>query len=431
MDKYLESEIMKSMKKTMMLFAIFLIGIIAACSVHADTGSLKVTMLNQDPNPARASGTMNIRFQVENTGDFAASNIQLSIIDEYPFTVLDQDKTKTISSLSPHQTGNNAANIEFTVRIDKDANMNSYPLRMKYKDSSGVEIIKTYDIAITSQNYAQIIYLDKSRLEPGSETQLNFTINNVGNAPLQNMVFSWNEPTGAILPVYSDDTRYIKYLDVGQSVQLQYTVVADVNAKPGLYQLNLNLKYESTSNISTSIVNSKAGVFIGGQTDFDVAFSESTAGQTSLSVANTGNNPALSVSVRIPDQENYRVSGSNSAIIGNLDKGDYTLVSFQITPRNAGNFTRTGNFRNMINQTNRTGPGNNLQVIIEYTDTTGQRVSVDKSIPIQFRNNTGVAFGQTSAKSGFIGSTIFWILVIVIVAVAGYTYYRKKSRKKK
>jgi DNA polymerase III epsilon subunit-like protein len=79
---------------------------------------------------------------------------------------------------------------------------------------------------------------------------------------------------------------------------------ADVNAKPGLYQLNLNLKTESLiGNASSSVISTKAGMFIGGETDFDVAFSESSAGQTSLSVANTGNNPAQSVSVKIPQQE--------------------------------------------------------------------------------------------------------------------------------
>jgi len=240
----------------------------------------------------------------------------------------------------------------------------------------------------------------------------------------------------------------VKYLDVGKSIDLSYTVIADVNAKPGLYLLNLNLKYESTSNTTANSVTTRAGVFIGGETDFDVAFSESSAGTTSLSVANTGNNPAQSVSVSIPAQANFRVSGSNSAIIGNLDKGDYTLVSFPITQSAAMNFT--GQQRTGRNQTaasfpqglaGRTGAdANSLQVLIEYTDTTGTRRNLTKSVQIQFRTATTGTTGTTSTtssfarqgsrSSGFIGSTFFWILLIIIVA-AGVFVLGTKSRREK
>jgi hypothetical protein len=302
---------------------------------------------------------------------------------------------------------------------------------------------------ITNQNYAQIIYVDKAQLSPGMQTEMNFTINNVGNSPLQNMVFSWNEPTGVILPVFSDNTRYIKYLDVGQSVQISYTVVADVNANPGLYQLNMNLAYQSGPSANQSIITSRGGIFIGGQTDFDVVFSQTTAGQTSLSVSNIGNTPAQSVSVSIPQQPGYQVTGSNSAIIGNLNKGDYTLVSFQISSRAAGNFSGTGrpNSQNLTDMqaaalrqqfANRTGAqatqSSGLIVDVAYTDTTGQRVVLEKNIQVQFRggNSTGAAgsgnfAGRGSSSSGFIGGTLFWIIIIVVVLGGGYLLFVRKK----
>ena len=59
------------------------------------------------------------------------------------------------------------------------------------------------------------------------------------------MVVSWKDPKGVILPVYSDNTKYIKYLDAGQSVKVDYSVMADVNADPGLYTLNVNLSMKT------------------------------------------------------------------------------------------------------------------------------------------------------------------------------------------
>ena len=85
-------------------------------------------------------------------------------------------------------------------------------------------------------------------------------------------------------------------------------------------------------------------MYVGGETDFDVAFSGSANGQTSFSVSNIGSVGASSVTVNIPKQLGWRVSGSDSAIIGNLDKGDYTIASFnlQSTAFVAGTADSTG-----------------------------------------------------------------------------------------
>ena len=50
---------------------------------------------------------------------------------------------------------------------------------------------------------------------------------------------------------------------------------------------------------------------------------------------------AYSVKVSIPDQEGYKVSGSSSTIVGNLEKGDYTIASFNVasTQVAGGNMT--------------------------------------------------------------------------------------------
>jgi hypothetical protein len=242
---------------------------------------------------------------------------------------------------------------------------------------------------------------------------------------------------GIILPVFSDDTKYIKYLDVGDSIELNYTVIADVNAEPGLYQLDLSLKYESLINTTSTVIKTKAGVFVGGETDFDVAFSESTQGQTSLSVANTGNNPALSVSVRIPEQDSFRVIGSNSAIIGNLDKGDYTIVSFQIVSGITSNFSSQSRQRfqqqDLQKLREQAGRGSNkLKVVIDYTDTTGERRSVEKNVPIQFRasaDGQAQQFGQfqRTQQTNLWQSKTFYISSIIVVLVLGFVVYRKKG----
>jgi len=420
------------MKKIFLNIILFLVMSIAVHAVEYESPVIKVTLLNYDPSPARAGDAVELRLRVENTGGGSIENLEIEILQNYPFSVVDGSAVQNLGKLYEYQTGKNYVNTQFKLKIDKDAIKGQHELKARYRERNGDWVTISFNIDVTSKEFAQIIYVDKAKIEPGKETEMKFTITNIGSAPLQNMIFSWSEADGVILPVFSDDTKYIKYLDIGDSVELKYTVIADVNAQPGLYQLDLNLKYESLTNTTSTVIKTKAGVFVGGETDFDVVFSQSSQGQTSLSVANTGNNPAQSVSVRIPEQPNFRVAGSNSAIIGNLDKGDYTVVSFQII-QSTGNFTgasrqrqssqnsQAPNLQNLASARN-----NNLRVTIDYTDTTGERRSIEKNVEIQFRPD---AASQTSANVGANSQTsIFssWIFYIVLIAVAGAGWYFRK-----
>lgn len=429
------------MKKIIFGVILFLICAFAVYAVEYESPLIKVTLLNQDPTPARAGDTVELRLRVENTGGGTVQNLEIEILQNYPFTVIDGPALQNLGTLYAYQTAKNYINTQYKLKIDKDAVKGKHELKVRYRYDNWEWVTVSFNIDVTSKEFAQIIYVDKAKIEPGKETEMKFTITNIGSAPLQNMVFSWSEADGVVLPVYSDDTKYIKYLDVGDSIELKYTVVADVNAQPGLYQLDLNLKYESLTNTTSTVIKTKAGVFVGGETDFDVAFSESTQGQTSLSVANTGNNPALSVSVRIPEQSNFRVTGSNSAIIGNLDKGDYTIVSFQIVSSGMANFSRQGGQRpsqqDLQRLRNQTGIGNNnLKVIIDYTDTTGERRSVEKNVPIQFRSSTDTTTQQTgqlqrTQQTSFWQSKTFIALVIIVALVISFVFYRKKGIREK
>lgn len=405
----------------------------------ASAPNIVVTLLNQDPNPARAGDTVDLRFKVENTGDIAASNLNIELVQDYPFTVIDGPAVQKIDRLTAFQSGNNYATLQYTVKIDKDASEGTWQLQLKYiNPAGGGSATPNFGISIVNKVFAQISAVDKASLEPGKETEMTFTISNAGSAPLQNMVFSWNDPAGVILPIYSSDTKYVKYLDAGQSVNVTYQVIADVKATAGLYQLNLNLKVESR-NTTASTISTKTGVVVGGGTDFDVAFSESSAGQTSLSLANIGNNPAQSVSVSVPRQAAFTVTGASSAIVGNLDKGDYTIVSFQIAQATVGNFSGqqnrqapTGNFSGVGRQGGGSPAGDNnnngLRVTISYTDTAGERKSVDKIIPIQFRASAGIPGRGTAAQNNnFVGSTGFWALAIIVVVVAGGVLILRKK----
>ncbi|MFH1786532.1 MAG: COG1361 S-layer family protein [archaeon] len=404
--------------------------VVVLFSALGHAAAVDASFVSQSPDPADTGDIVELRFSIENTGSTTLNNVAVELLPEYPFSeVSGEDYSRQINTLAAYQQELSASIQKFKVLVDKDAVQGTYKVKLAYGG-----ITKSFDIDISSTKYSQAITLDKSKLEPGQETTLKFTIENRGSSSMQNVRFSWEEADGVILPVYSDNTKYVKYIGAGQTAEIEYIVVAGIDANPGLYQLDMTLTFESSSG-SSSAVSTKAGIFVGGETDFDVTFSESSSGQTSLSVANTGNNPAYSVTVRVPDQPSFRVSGSTASIVGNLDRGDYTIVSFQIAQGFAsGDFSamsreeRAAQLKDAQSAGGAQAGGGNLKVLVEYTDTTGKRHSVEKEVPIQFRSitdGTATATGMPQRAGTAGGSKLRTYGIVLLVLAAGAVWYKK------
>jgi len=396
--------------------------------------------------------TKMLTLTMQNAGSYDAKHITLNFQENQYVSVIGSSSV-SISSLG----GWCSRDVTITVHVAKGAPSGSCTIPVtctfdQYYYESGQAVTETmpevtYSIVLQVTQGAIIDIADvvPSELKPGEETDLKFTITNIGNAPLQDLVFSWTEADGVILPVSSDNTKYIDSIEVGESTEVAYTVVADVNAEAGLYQLDLTVEFEDESGGSRSM-STTAGIVIGGGTDFDVTVSDSSSAQTSLFVANTGNNPAYSVTVRIPEQDNFNVQGSTASIVGNLDKGDYTIVSFQVTPASQ-RFGGTGapdlsqqeqlseedrqQLREEFLQRN-SSQSNNLDVLIEYTDATGIRRAVEKTVPIQLTamSSDEAQFNprmRQQQSSIWNNSTLIGTIALVVLLIGGFIYYKRRK----
>lgn len=415
---------------------------------------LKVNLLNQTPDPVRAGEIVELRFGITNQGNIGIENLQVTLDYTYPFELLPgEETTRTINKIYPFQSTDNAQIIKYKLLIDKDTPNGKYEISLKLKkNNQEITSIYKFNISISAKEYAQIITINKANVDFGVVEKLDFLITNTGHSPLKNIVFSWSENTETLLPVNSDNTKYIKYLEVGESTTITYNVMANSNSSPGLYKLNLNLNFENEENTNNTI-NTVAGIFIGGETNFDLTFAENNSGTISLSIANIGNNPAYSINLIIPEQENYTVTGPNSTILGNLDKGDYTIASFNITSKRSMDFNEIG-----INRTQGTNQQqlkqntpqekqnttkskiNNLKILVEYTDAMGQRQQIEKEVNIETSSNLSTLttnrqnmggyatqFNRKSNNLNWYGYVIIGILVLV-VGFYSYKFYTKKKK---
>jgi hypothetical protein len=207
--------------------------------------------------------------------------------------------------------------------------------------------------------------------------------------------------------------------------------VAD-DALEGDYELKLfttegiNTNLQSVSNIRSFNLS-----LIDSQTDFATVIQDSSGSQISLGIVNTGKNTANSLIVSIPTQENFRSSGTSEQIVGNLAAGDYTIVSFSISPKNSRNNSQnrqSGIENNPQNQI--------LKIKMDYTDAIGKRRSVIKEIDYNANQGNSTAifrnFSSQNRRDISSGISIWWyiisgIIIILIVLSFIYKKYKKKS----
>lgn len=265
-------------------------------------------------------------------------------------------------------------------------------------------------VAATENYNIEVTDISPTSLVPGEKSELSFKIENTGDEDLENIIFSWEEKTGNILPIGLSNTKTIEELDEGDDETLDFDVFVSASTEPGLYELTFTFNYNDGNGTITK--TSKAGMIIGGQTDFEVAVSDVSSSGIILSVANIGKNPAESVTVIIPSQTNFKVSGSSSSIIGNLDKGDYSVASFQINSQSRSSST--------------------LNVEIQYTDTIGTRRTITKNVDIpstqtsssttDSSNSEMTGFASQNSNNGnnwfliaFISSFVLIIILLIII----------------
>lgn len=269
------------------------------------------------------------------------------------------------------------------------------------------------------------IQVDQLRYEPypvnpGEYFTLWVKAENIGSTEAGDAIFELAPKFPFSLDSNENPVRELGKLAAGQVVVFQYKVRVDEDAVAGINELELKYKtnpddsYWYYQPFDISVENA--------QTDFDLVIQDTSNSEVAIAIANIGENPAYSVIVRVPEQDAFQAAGTSGQMVGNLDNGDYTLVSFDIAKKQAK------------------GP---LKIQIDYTDTIGERRSVVKELDFQtgqvqtsvqaqstaFSNRTnGQNFSRTTQLKIY---QQWWFWAIIILLAYGtfrlYKFYKKRK----
>lgn len=397
----------------LLIFSSFVVPV----SAEVGSASLKVTIIETNPYPAKIGEYLNLTLQVENVGQDKAENVDIEIVPKYPFS-LDpgMNSVQNIGALNPGRT----ATKEFYIFVDKNAQKGTRTLDLRTRASkSSPWSEKSFDIRIGTQTYnskgtvelEQIVSKPETFM-PGDRGTVTVTLKNTATEPTVTIDGSTYDTNAriqsAVLEPLSDEITVLDapyeemgIVGPGDSIELTFNVRVKEDAMDGTHNLDLAIEgnsfdYNSKKNIplkvdssNIKVIPSKALELINGKATIE------------FDVANTHPNELSSVSIR-PEAEGVKFY-PQEYFIGPMDPDELFTVEFDAVKDDFSegdsdqiNMNVTANYNNGINT---------------HANTIGNLNLADDSVASE-SNSTAVIAGG----------------LIVVSVPAALLYYRRKKQ---
>ncbi|MFA6269491.1 MAG: hypothetical protein WC652_06755, partial [archaeon] len=445
-----------------LFLAIIVPQVIAADTAQADyLYAADISAYRFLPAVISAGDTVTLAIDVLNKGSIInLENIDLSLDTGNYFESV--QTTNNINSIVGNTTKTTV--LKFKVKDNTPAGYYQAILNLSYTrvDYQGVRTdvnqTKTLTIPVSTSQKNIGIEFNPKVISPGSQTELSVSVSNYSSMPISNVLFSWTEANKVILPLGSDNRRFAAYIGPGEKYDFNYLVVADPSIVTGIYPIDVSVNYTDSNGQRSQ--TSQVGLIVGGKTNFQVSSDTTSTGQISFSLANIGSNNAAAVVVQLTRQPGLTITGSDTVIIGNINKGDYSLANFTVqsttlsdqngaVQRTGTGFNRTANSQSATGTTQQTGgnfpndfngtnfPARQSQsgfvVDIYYTDTTGERQHIQQPFQLGtartgITTTTGTGFGTAGRQQN--SDQLLLVGVLAVILVVGLAYNKFVAKKK-
>lgn len=385
------------------VFAIILFSFLAAevSAVYmTDSPVVVIEKVRQDSNPAVPGDVVTLHLEVENLGAGEVANLEIILVPIFPFSLYGNEAaTKTISSLDGYQHGEDSVQISYDLLVDGDAIDATMDIELQYTyDSGGTsEWYATTDIEVLVENPRA--NFDITGKQISENLARLFIVNSGDNDAQAGLLFIKGEGG----QVYSTGK-----ISAGNMTSLEVSIPEGIEN-----EVQIEIQYTDSAGIRRSFSDT-IYIYTSGVVDVEVFVQEATTSSLTLAVVNAGNFPLYAVSVGVPKQTDYVVSGASNNVLGNLDAGDYSFATFSV---------------GAMNVTGKSATSEGLRVEVSYTDGLGERRVVTKTLAI---SGTSTAMGMDDfqkfrgATSGADNSYLVYGFAGLVVIVGGYFAFRRR-----
>jgi hypothetical protein len=358
-DCLLVSRLLVSRLLVSLLMIVILLTNPASAIVVSGNNHLELEVSSISPNPAKPGEDLLIKVNAENTGDEPAKNVIIGIEEVSPFIFkystsgiygsgTNTERFFQIDQIQPHSM----VELNFHFKVDPNTESGDYQLKFTIKDNSGTIFSKIIPIHVEGNpdlvlTDTQILPVNENNsfseaIVPGREFYLRTVIKNVGTGKAKNIRVMINLNNSSPLVPLEDNVRFVENLSTGDSENLSFKLLLGSNANVQPYTIPL---WITASNDTETFQIEKAqeiGINVFNRAKIDISSLKFDPGilvkgqQVSmiLRLENIGEGEARAVKAKL---EGLEGSGSTSAFLGRLDKGDDAPAVFTFVPERAGN----------------------------------------------------------------------------------------------
>jgi hypothetical protein len=398
------------------------VGFVQAATSY-NTPDIKVTLLNQDPDPVTNGDIVEVRFKIENEGIESKVNNIVKILPKFPFTLYGDVAEKDIGKLRAGQTGADAVIVSYKLKVDEDAVEGDMEIELMIKVAEGVWIPYTDDEFLIDVEAEEVnlqiglLKTEPTKLIADTEAaELSVELQNLGDVDAENVKVNIEFPEGFTATYGYSDQDVLGTIEADSSETAKFYIDVDENLKEGLYLAVMSIQYKEENdedneykkkNMTLNIPLKATPLFE--ITDVQTISEKIRAGddvELRFKVKNIGTKDAESVSIRAFKESSQPFEFD--------EKSDYIG---KLMPNDEGEAVLYFSIKNdAIAKT--------YMLDIEIRTINKEDVLLfEKTIPVKVSNHGAFSFARR------ISSEMLIFVVIVMLSVAGYFVWKKVKSK--
>ncbi|MFO7793497.1 MAG: hypothetical protein R6V35_00790 [Candidatus Nanohaloarchaea archaeon] len=373
-------------------------------SAQGPTTNLEMEVLQTEPVPLQAGEYADVWIRVTNTGNAEASNPTFEVVDEFPYQATDKSEWSPRGGLQPGES----YDMRVQVKVNENAVFGNNSLKIRKSSNNETFITEQIPLEVRTDDRSLVVS-DLSfpdRVEPGSSSKMNITLENQANSNFRNIDVSLNVDE---LPVAPQETSRKRISSVGpeESETASFTLNVDQDAENQLYQLPIEITYQNQAGQEFTTTQT-TGVSVGGYPNIDVAIDESDIrsagrGTVTLRILNRGEGQARFAEVGLQESDQYEILSQDSIYLGTMIADDYQTAEFDLYVEE--------------------GETLELPVTVDYRTGEGDQT---ESFTVEREMYSSSELQRYTGGNG--GLPI--VPIVVVLALVGGVYFWRKRRKK-
>ena len=397
---------MKNKLSTLLILTGIMLSPVAAQELSNDLGSsgisegsnVDITLINQDPATAQPGEYVDLKFKVSNQGEDVAESTSVELMESFPFS-LDPDvsSVRELGDMRGAAVGDDSYIVEYRVRVDENAVESENEISLEYTTGNeGFSVIRDFDISV--DDVGTDFELSTGKVSPSS---IPVNLDNIGDKPAESVHVVLPDQSGIVKE--GVETKVVGSLDSGENKVVDFAVSNISTGKSYRFEVH----YTDGNGVRRELVrNIQIGTFP--VSPVQVTVQTATPTDTTFAVSNTGSEQISSVITQVKNNE-INVSGSKTQVLGNLNSGDYTLATFDLTSSDISN----------------------ADIGVSYTDSSGIRRTSQQTISLP-DSSSGEVSSTAPGDEEQGGSSLTYIIMGLggLLLVVVYALYRRRKGKK-